>query len=96
MRKLELLLNALLLLPMIAGIGLILLSIVPINLVIVGVCYAAGIADLAFAKLPQINRGIYFSFGPCLVPAERRHAYAQAYKWIALGLALQCIVLLMV
>lgn len=93
MRKHEIAVNAIIHLPVILLLGLTLATAWPINLMIVAMIYACGTIDLAFAKLPQMRRGVLNSFGPRLIPTKRRSAYFRAYRRLGCGFAFHCLVL---
>lgn len=94
MRKLELTVNVVLLLPMFIWIGFVLATLWPANVVAMLGLYACGLTDLVYAKLPLFRRRILGSFGPSLIPAQRRDAYYRGYRRIALGMALNVVALL--
>jgi hypothetical protein len=94
MRRYELAANAILLLPIIITIGLCCMMTWPINIVLIATCNIIGLTDLVYAKYPLISRGVFCSFGPKLIPVERRWAYFAGYKFIGIGCALNALVLL--
>ena len=94
MRRHELWANLVFLLPMIFGLGMLLVVVWPINYVVMCTLYALGIADLAYAKLPLLRRGVLMTFGPSHITRKRRPAYYRGYKRIALGMAFNVLVVL--
>lgn len=93
MRRHELGANAILHFPIVVIVGLAIATAWPLNFAIVAFIYVCGVIDLAYAKLPQIRHGILNSFGPALVPVQRRAAYYRAYRRLGFGFGLHCIVL---
>ena len=93
MRKHELAANLIIHVPILMLLGIAIATAWPFNFAIVAVIYACGVIDLAYAKLPQIRHGIPNSFGPSLIPMKRRPAYFRAYRRLAFGFALHCLVL---
>ena len=93
MRKHELTANVLFLLPIITMLGFLLVTLWPINVVIMLALYAFGLADLVYAKLPLLRHRVFNSFGPSHIPTPRRDAYFRGYKRIALGMAVNVLML---
>ncbi|TWT47995.1 hypothetical protein Pla22_49950 [Rubripirellula amarantea] len=93
MRRYELAANAIIHFPILLIFGIAIATAWPLNLWIVAFIYACGVIDLAYAKLPQIRQGILASFGPSLVPAERRSSYYRAYRRLGFAFGLHCLVL---
>jgi hypothetical protein len=94
MRKHELTANAVFLLPIVAGLGFLLLTLWPVNFVVMVTLYVCGLVDLAYAKLPLFRRRVFNSFGPSYIPRLRRDAYFRGYKRIAFGMAVNALVLI--
>ena len=94
MRRYELAVNAILHLPIIIVVGLFCAMTWPLNIALIAICYMVGLTDLVYAKLPLIRHGVYCSFGPNLIPEQRRWAYFAGYKFIGIGCALNAFVLL--
>ncbi len=94
MRRYELAAYAIIHLPIIMMIGFCCAMTWPINIALIAICYAIGLTDLVYAKLPLIRQRVYCSFGPKPVPEQRRWAYFAGYKFIGVGLALDAIVIL--
>ena len=92
MRKHELTANAILHLPLIIGLGFLLVTLWPINLVVIFTLYACGLADLVYAKLPLFRHHVFNSFGPTHIPKQRRDAYFRGYKRIAFGMAVNVLI----
>ncbi len=65
----------------------------PLNIGIVCLCYTFGVAMLVKAKWPLFRRGVWISLGPSRLSSERRRAYWIGYTFIAIGAALNLIVL---
>lgn len=93
MRTHELAANAILHLPILVMLGIAIATAWPLNFMIVAFIYMVGIDDLAYAKLPQIRQGVLNSFGPSLIPVQRRSAYYRAYRRLGFGFGLHCVVL---
>lgn len=93
MRKYELAANLIFQLPLLTILGVAIATAWPLNFAIVVVIYACGVIDLAYAKMPQIRHGIINSFGPSLIPTERRSAYFRAYRRLTFGFAIHCLAL---
>ncbi len=93
MRKHEAAVNILLHLPLLLMLTLAIVMTPPVAIAAASVLFACGVADLMYAKLPQICRGILMSFGPSEIPLARRDAYFRAYRRIALGSIFQIAVL---
>lgn len=93
MRRYELTVNAVLFLPMIIMCGVVLVTLWPLNVVIMFALYASGLCDLIYAKLPLFRHRIFNSFGPSHLPTRRRDAYYRGYRRVALGATLNVLVL---
>ncbi|QDV26945.1 hypothetical protein [Aureliella helgolandensis] len=93
MRRHELTANAILHFPILLILGIAIATAWPVDMVIVALIYGCGVIDLSYAKLPQIRHGVLNSFGPKLVPANRRSAYFRAYRRLGFGFAFHCLVL---
>lgn len=94
MRKLELAVNLVLVLPILVGVGFVLVTLWPAGVVVMLGLYACGLIDLAYAKLPLFHHGVLTSFGPSLIPSQRREAYYRGYRRTALGIVLNVLTLL--
>ena len=94
MRKHELTANAILQLPIIIGFGFLLVTLWPVNLVVIFTLYACGLVDLVYAKVPLFRHHVFNSFGPSYVPTQRRDAYFRGYKRIVFGMAFNVLVLI--
>lgn len=94
MRKHELTANAVFLLPIVAGLGFVLVTLWPVNLVVMVTLYVCGLVDLVYAKLPLFRRRVFNSFGPSYIPRQRRDAYFRGYKRSAFGMAVNVLVLI--
>lgn len=94
MRKHELIANAVFLLPIVMGLGFLLVTLWPVNLVVMITLYVCGLVDLVYAKLPLFRHGVFNSFGPSYTPRQRRDAYFRGYKRIAFGMAFNVLVLI--
>jgi hypothetical protein len=94
MRKHELTINAFLFLPIIIMFGFLLVTLWPINIMIMLAFYGCGLCDLVYAKLPLYRHHIFSSFGPSHIPTGRRDAYYRGYKRVALGATLNVLILI--
>ncbi len=94
MRRHELAANAALHLPLIIVLGFLLLTLWPVNLVVMLTLYACGLIDLVYAKLPLFRHCVFNSFGPSHIPVQRRDAYFRGYKRIAFGMAVNVLILI--
>lgn len=98
MRKLEFAVNLLFLLPAFAALAIVVmcacLSTHPLNIILICGCYAAGIGSLLWAKLSLFRQGIWVSFGPAQMDAERRQSYWSGYVLLVIGAVLQALVIL--
>ena len=94
MRKHELIANAVFLLPIVMSLGFLLVTLWPVNLVVMITLYVFGLVDLVYAKLPLFRHGVFNSFGPSYIPRQRRDAYFRGYKRIAFGMAFNVLVLI--
>ena len=82
MRKNEILTNLVVFLPLVVVLVVTCATFWPYNVVLIVFFYSMGLANLIYAKLPQIYGGAYFSFGPSPVTETRRWAYYSGYKLI--------------
>ena len=94
MRKHELIANAVFLLPIVMGLGFLLVTLWPVTLVVMITLYVCGLVDLVYAKLPLFRHRVFNSFGPSYIPRQRRDAYFRGYKRIAFGMAFNVLVLI--
>ncbi|QDV12816.1 hypothetical protein CA51_27020 [Rosistilla oblonga] len=93
MQKHEAAVNILLHLPLLLMLALAIVKTPPVAIAVATVLFACGVADLMYAKLPQMRRGILISFGPSEIPLVRRDAYFRAYRSIMIGSVLQIAVI---
>ncbi len=93
MRKAELAVNLFLMGPCLVGILLVCLLSTPLNVGLVCLCYALGLAPLVRAKMSLFRRGVWISFGPSRLSPELRRAYWTGYAFIAIGVFLNLVVL---
>lgn len=93
MRRGELAVNLILLSPVLIAIFLVCLLLTPLNIGIVCLCYAFGVATLVKAKWSLFRRGVWITLGPSRLPPERRRAYWIGYAFIAVGVLLNLIVI---
>lgn len=92
MRKYELAANVISLSPIVVFFGFLLVTWWPINCIIMGALYACGLTDLVYAKLPLLRHRVLNTFGPTHIPRKRRASYFRGYQRIALGMALNLLV----
>ena len=93
MRKAELAINLALLSPIIVGILLGCLFSTPLNIGLVCLCYAIGLAALVRAKWSLFRRGVWVSFGPSRLAPEMRRVYWTGYAFVVIGAFLNIVVL---
>ena len=93
MRKFELAVNLVFFSPILVGILLVCLFSTPLNMGVVCLCYAIGLAALVRAKLPLFRRNVWVSFGPSSLSPELRRAYWTGYAFIVIGAFLNLVVL---
>ncbi len=93
MRKLEFAVNLVFLSPMLVGILLVCLFSTPLNIGVVCLCYAIGLAALVRAKLPLFRHNVWVSFGPSRISPELRRAYWTGYAFVIIGAFLNLVVL---
>lgn len=96
MRRAELAANLIFLSPILAGILIACLLATPLNIFAALVCYAIGLASLIHAKLSLFRQSVWLSFGPQRLAQEYRRSYWIGYAFIALGVFINTVALLVI
>jgi hypothetical protein len=96
MRKAELAANLIFLSPFLAGILIACLLTTPLNIFAALACYALGLTSLIHAKLSLFRQGVWLSFGPSRLTQEYRRSYWIGYAFIALGVFINTVALLVI
>lgn len=96
MRRAEIAANLILHSPILAGILITCFLAIPLNLFAACICYAIGLTSLVHAKLSLFRQGVWLSFGPQRLSQEYRRSYWIGYTFIALGMVINIVALLVI
>ncbi|MCA9170867.1 MAG: hypothetical protein KDB23_24495 [Planctomycetales bacterium] len=96
MRRAELAINLIFLLPVVAGIMIACLLATPLNIFAALTCYAIGLTSLIQAKLSLFRQSVSLSIGPQRLTQEYRRSYWMGYAFIAMGVLINTVALLVI